>query len=201
MTRTLLLICQANIVRSPAAELIARAWGADGGAWTVASAGVRALREEPIDPAIGTALGHRGIQARGHRSRQCDVAMIREAELVLAFESTQRAWALQQCPAALRSTFTIRRAARLLAAKPRRAEPLAYLALDEAAYEPDDDFADPFGQGDEAADQAVGEIERLLRVVLPALGVTDRPPPVASPAAASRRAARGLVVAPAAGPR
>ena len=166
----LLLLCQANIARSACAEVLARSMSDDPGAWIVTSAGVQALSGHPIDPVMAAALERRGLDASTHRARQAAPHLLKAADLVLTFESSQRAWVLAQQPAAVRSTFTIRRAAQLLADRPRHGEPLGFMAHDSTAYGPDDDFADPFGRGPSAAERAVEEIESLLEVVLPALG-------------------------------
>jgi protein-tyrosine-phosphatase len=144
---------------------------------TVDSAGVSALVGHSIDPVMAAALGDRGIDTAEHRARQLSAHLLRSADLILTFEAVQRAWVLAQRPAAVRSTFTVRRAALVLADRPRHGEPLGFLAHDRKAYGPDDDFPDPYGHGPEAARRAVEQIEELLRVVLPALGAVDAPTP------------------------
>jgi protein-tyrosine phosphatase len=44
------------------------------------------------------------------------------------------------------------------------------MAHDSTGYGPDDDFADPYGRGPEAARHAVLEIAGLLQEILPGLG-------------------------------
>ena len=166
----LLLVCQANIARSACAETLARALVGDAPQWAVASAGVRALVGHGIDADMAAALRHRGLDASAHRARQATPQLFADADLVLTFESAQRSWVLAQHPAAARSTFTIRRAARLLADRPRHGEPLGFLAHDATAYGHDDEFADPYGHGPDVAERAADEIDRLLRVVLTGLG-------------------------------
>ncbi|GAB3052629.1 hypothetical protein GCM10027053_10840 [Intrasporangium mesophilum] len=169
----LLFVCQANIARSAGAAALARAMAPATTAWTVDSAGVSALVDHPIDPVMAEALSHRSVDASAHRARQLSAHLVQEADLILTFEAAQRAWVLAQHPAAVRSTFTVRRAARILADRPRHGEPLGFLAHDRAAYGPDDDFPDPYGHGLGAARRAAGEIEDLLCVILPALGAAD----------------------------
>lgn len=177
MTQHLLLLCHANIARSAAAELIARSLVS--GDWAVASAGTRALVGEPIDPVIGDAVRQRGIPVSSHRARQVTVDDVRGADLILAFERDQRSWVLEQCPAALRYTLTIRRAAEIARRHPLDALPA--LLADTRTYDTTDDFADPFGRGARVADAAVDEIDDLLRIVLPAIGATSALPPKAAP--------------------
>jgi protein-tyrosine phosphatase len=171
----LLFLCQANIARSATAELLARHMRPMSSSWDVESAGVRALSGDPIDPVMSAQLGGRGIDTSAHRARQATARMVRGADLVLTFEAYQRRWVLEQEPAVVRSTFTIRRAARLLADRPRHGEPLGFLAHDNQSYAGEDDFADPYGRGVEVAAKAVEEIERLLRVILQGLGALDEP--------------------------
>jgi protein-tyrosine-phosphatase len=167
-------VCHANISRSASAELLARALVCDEGAWSFSSAGMAALVGHPIDPVMAGVLDERGIGSSDHRAQQATHDLMKTADLVLTFESAQRLWVLAQHPAAIRTTFTIRRAARLLADRPRHGEPLGFLAHDSSAYGPDDDFADPYGRGPLVAREAAQGIESLLHVVLPALGAVPR---------------------------
>lgn len=183
---SLLFVCHANIARSASAELLAQQRVGADTSWQVASAGVTALSGHPIDSDLAAALQRRGIDTSAHRARQADEAMLAEADLVLVFETCQRAWVLQESPSLIRSTFTIRRAARVLQGLSRRAEPFSFLAVDNAPYTSEDDFADPYGQGPEAAEAAVAEIAALLDIVLPAVGAVPRPS-AGAPAAALRR--------------
>jgi protein-tyrosine-phosphatase len=171
----LLLVCQANIVRSACAELLARTMARGARSWEIESAGVRALAGAPVDPVAASVLSRRGIDTAAHRARQATAHVVRRADLVLTFEASQRAWLLDQHPHLVRSTFTIRRAAALLADRPRHGEPLGFLAHDSQPYAAGDDFADPYGQGVAATARAVDEIASLLRPVLRGLGALRDP--------------------------
>lgn len=173
MARRLLYLCHANIVRSPAAELLSRARTDLNGEWAFASAGIHALAGHPVDPDMAAALAGYGIHANGRPGGvQLDDRGIASADLILAFEARHRNWVVRHAPAAAKRTLTIRRAERLLRARPRRAEILSVFATDDLAYTPEDDFADPVGQGPAAAVAAAAEIARLLDVILPAVGAT-----------------------------
>lgn len=171
---SLLFVCHANIARSASAELLARQLIGSDTTWQVSSAGVGARVGHPIDHDLATALHHRGVETSIHAGRQVSDDLLSAADLVLAFESHQRTRILQESPAHVRSTFTIRRAARVLQRMARRSEPFSLLAIDNAPYTDADDFADPYGRGTHIAETAVAEIADLLGVILPAIGATPR---------------------------
>lgn len=172
MTRTVLFVCQANMLRSAAAEALTNARYPDGG-WTAASAGVRAFDGAPMDPAVHAALAARGIDGSAHRSRQLTIRLIEAADLVLTFETGQRSWAAAQLPRKIKSIHTIRRAAAILRAPAtdgHDADGLTRLTRSSGRYGPADDFTDPVGTGTETIAAAVDEIESLLATIIPALG-------------------------------
>ncbi len=83
--KRVLFVCTANICRSPMAELIFNALMEDAGMLHRArSAGVGALKDEPVTPHAQAALEEVGVYADGHRARQVDEAMLEGADLVLA---------------------------------------------------------------------------------------------------------------------
>lgn len=171
--RRLLFVCHANIVRSPAAELLSQSRRDLTGEWDFASAGVRALVGHPVDSHMAAALQPYGIDAtRRSGAQQLSEPMVDASDLILTFERKHRERVIQHSPAAARRTLTIRRAERLLAGRPRRVEVLSLFGNDDRAYTEADDFADPVGQGAAAAVEAAREIARLLNVILPALGAT-----------------------------
>lgn len=175
MARRLLFVCHANIVRSAAAELLSRAGVDAEGGWTFRSAGIGALVGRGIDEPIGRLLEGRGIDTSGHSAEQVSRGLVHEADLILTFEAAQRAWVLNEEPQARIKTLTVRRAARLLSRIPRRADPIAFLAADDAPYDASDDFEDPFGGGLPAAARALVELDGLLAVILPGIDATSRP--------------------------
>lgn len=176
MTRTVVMVCTANIARSPSAEHLTRQIlaeleqaGTSRSAWQVASAGVQAVVGAGIDPVMAAEVQRRGVDPTPHRARQLDHQIMAEADLVLTFDRRHRSWALSQWPDAARRVFTIRAAAAILGGGPRRADPLDVLASTDRPQTAADDFADPYGRGPAAARIAVDEIETLLRTVVPAL--------------------------------
>ncbi len=166
---TLLFVCHANMLRSAAAEALARSM-TPAGPWTFASAGVRALVGSPPDRDATAALAARGVDCSQHRARQLTRALLRNADLVLTFEGWQRVAAVQEDPSRHRSILTMRRAAQVLGAEAAGGEGLDLLRADRHRYAPGDDFADPVGMGMDSVTAAVNEIEGLLRVILPGIG-------------------------------
>ncbi|PPG17351.1 hypothetical protein C5C74_10330 [Rathayibacter sp. AY1E8] len=186
MSGRLLLLCHANVARSPSAELIAARLLGAGSDWRVESAGTHAEAGRGLDPELSDALRARGLSTAGHRARQADGRMLAGTDPVLVFEAGQREWVTRHFPAAARRTTTVRRAARLAGAAPG-VPLLRLLADDTASYGAEDDFADPFGRGPDVAAAAVEDIDALLRVILPALGAL---PVGAEPPAATVRSTR-----------
>lgn len=171
---SLLFVCHANIARSAAAEYLARERLGPDSEWQVSSAGVRALVGEDIDPTIAAAVRGLGVAPTHHVARQVDATMLQDADLVLAFEGSHRAWMLSEWPRAVKTTFTIRSASALLDTIPRRAAPLAYLSSMKTPPGGDLDFADPYGKGPDVAMQAVNEIDSLLATILPGIDALER---------------------------
>ncbi len=119
MTFTVLVVCSANICRSPLAALLLRhslrTAGLDGDL-RVLDCGDAAV---PGLPACLTAqrwVADQGLPVDDlarHRSTPLDGALIRTADLVLAADRTNRAAVVSQRPDAVGRTFTVREAAEL----------------------------------------------------------------------------------------
>ncbi|WP_416191297.1 low molecular weight protein-tyrosine-phosphatase [Neisseria sp. CCUG12390] len=86
MFKNILVVCHANICRSPTAERILQKKLPD---HRVSSAGIKALAGKSADlQAIKTALKH-GIVVAGHTARQLTAEMCDEADLILVMEPEQ----------------------------------------------------------------------------------------------------------------
>jgi protein-tyrosine phosphatase len=84
-TQRVLFVCTANICRSPMAEAIFDALASDASIpCESSSAGTAALVGRPIAPHAREALDEVGVPSDGHRARQVNDAMLREADLVFA---------------------------------------------------------------------------------------------------------------------
>ena len=176
-----LIVCEGNICRSPAAEVLLRSGlGADSGV-AVASAGLAARVGEPMDEPVRRLLAARGLDS-DVVARQLVPDLVRSADLVLTMTAAQRAAVVSQVPAAVRRTFVLREFAGLarLAGPLPAADPSGRLAaVVEGAGRTralrgltgDDDVPDPYRRGDGAHARALGlvteAVDDLLAVLEP----------------------------------
>ena len=101
---SVLVVCTANICRSPLAEVVLREALPK---VAVESAGVAALVDESADPnARAVALEH-GLDVSSHIARQIDAQLILQNELVLAMDAQQINWIVQQFPHARGRVFLL----------------------------------------------------------------------------------------------
>ncbi|MEF8943522.1 MAG: low molecular weight protein-tyrosine-phosphatase [Desulfohalobiaceae bacterium] len=97
MISSVLLVCTANICRSPmAAALLAST--TESATVQVESAGVAALSGEGPDPAVQDLLAAKGLDISGHRARQLELTLARNFELILAMEARQVDWIKRAYP-------------------------------------------------------------------------------------------------------
>ncbi|WP_028217649.1 low molecular weight protein-tyrosine-phosphatase [Paraburkholderia oxyphila] len=92
MFKDVLIVCHANVCRSPAAEQLFRTRfreQAGERAGTFHSAGLRALEGEDMDPVMQRLLTERGVEVGEHRSRRLTRRLVRKADLVLVTERHQ----------------------------------------------------------------------------------------------------------------
>jgi len=83
----ILVVCTANICRSPVVEAILRQrLAARGYSWQVTSAGTLAARGYPASQHSIDVLGARGIDIAGHRSHEVRTQDVEAADLVLCME-------------------------------------------------------------------------------------------------------------------
>lgn len=174
--RRLLVVCTANLCRSPVAEamLARRLTGlvdVDGRSWTVASAGTDRYDGLVVEPDTATAAATRGLDLSNHIPRQLMPAHVTEADLVLTMTRSHLRSIVANDPTAWPKTFTIRelgrRATRTLGvsdgfegwlsevAEGRRAADLVNSSIE-------DDVSDPYRQGLSANGAMVGELESLV---------------------------------------
>ncbi|MBO1755221.1 low molecular weight phosphatase family protein [Allobranchiibius sp. CTAmp26] len=170
----LLFVCDGNLARSPAAELISRHRSAVDGPWRFASCGIRAVRSDRVLREVERRLAVMEVPAGGFHSRQATPAILGEARLILTAGRLQNDWIVDETPFLYRRTYTIRQAARLLRDLPQGGEPLEHLARTKDRLTDDDEVEDPIRKGVAAAGEVVDQIDEALRVILPALGAMTR---------------------------
>jgi protein-tyrosine phosphatase len=158
----IVIVCTANICRSPMAEaMIRRALrehGPDAARVIVESAGVYGHEGSPIAPGSAAALNALGIEDDGHRGRLLTPAIVGAADLVLTMEEQHRDAILAGSPEARDRTFTLREFARLAGGE-----------------------APPAGAGVAARSRALVAAAGPRRTVLPWAGVDDVPDPYGGP--------------------
>lgn len=93
MFNNILVLCTANICRSPLAEGVLRAKLQERPGIQVHSAGVAAIVGARAHPIVLDMLRKEKINTlRTHRARQCDLDLLREADLVLVMEQAHLKW-------------------------------------------------------------------------------------------------------------
>ncbi|GIJ51681.1 protein-tyrosine-phosphatase [Virgisporangium aliadipatigenens] len=112
----LLLVCHANVCRSPLAERLARdAFAArlGAGAAEIFSAGTHATPGRAMHEHSAAVLRERGIDPERFATRLATPGLLAAADLVLTATRAQRAHCVTIAPSTLRRTFTMRQFARL----------------------------------------------------------------------------------------
>lgn len=108
MLERILVLCVGNVCRSPmAAALLDRALAEAGRPRTLRSAGIAAAQGAPADPYVADLMAARGISLAEHRAAQVDPGMVRDADLILVMEQTQRRWLLGMEPVVAGKTFLL----------------------------------------------------------------------------------------------
>ena len=179
---SVLVVCTANICRSPVGErlLVARLHGSG---VTVGSAGTSALVGRPVDPPMRELMVGAGLPAEPFAARQINSELLRHAALVLTMTREHRAAVVATAPAAVRRTFLLTEAADIAEAVAAAgwpavvpAEPAARLAALPSLAGPHrvpggsgDDVPDPYRRPAEAYEACFALIEdavdRLARAV------------------------------------
>ena len=150
----ILVVCDTNVCRSPLAERHLRhqfdsMLGTAGDGVEVSSAGVRAVIGSPMDSHAAAELERIGGSASWFEARQLTPAMLQEADLVLTATRALRSRVLEDDPAALRRTFSLREFAALSEMLPYAPSPRTFVAEAAAcrwaAGANSYDLADPAG--------------------------------------------------------
>lgn len=102
----ILAVCTANLCRSPMIEILLSD-GLDKRYFEVASAGMRARRDDPMDGMAAMEVERLGHDPTGFTSQPVNEALIRSADLILTATRELRSAILHSEPAALHKTFTL----------------------------------------------------------------------------------------------
>jgi protein-tyrosine phosphatase len=168
-----LVVCTANVCRSPMAEaLLMRRMSELGSQTTVRSAGMLGGGNPPY-PEVVSAMAGYGLDVSAHRSRQVTQEDLERADLTLAMARENLRHAVVTAPSVWKQSFTLRELVRRgTAIGPRsRGESLAgWLARIHEGREraallgdsPDDDVADPAGGPRERYAQTASVLSGLL---------------------------------------
>ncbi|WP_139977467.1 adenylyl-sulfate kinase [Nocardioides litoris] len=175
-----LMVCTANLCRSPSMEITARRLAGDGASVVVTSAGTHGFTDRPMDEPMAAALlvRHPGAAAdvEAFRSRPLTRALVEEADLVVTAEATHRSFVLDETPGAFRKVFTLGQLAEAVRRLPDdldRDELLHRLGERRGSASADLDVTDPYQRGPEAAAACAAHVEELLGAVVPRLLTKD----------------------------
>jgi protein-tyrosine phosphatase len=169
-----LFVCTGNICRSPTAERVTRAFAVKHGLsrLTASSAGTRAVVGYGMEPTAAEVLRTLGGDPKGFRARQLSPANVDDADLILTMTTRHRDKVLAASPRAMRRTFTLLEAGRLLAI-PMAAETvvqrLAQARGQQTHGERVDDIVDPIGLDDGTFEAVGAQVVEALRPLLHAL--------------------------------
>lgn len=167
--RSVLVVCTANICRSPLAEELLQMHVARLGL-TVRSAGTRALiGHPPIMESVDYLRRRTGVTLE-HRGTQLTPQLVQASGVILTMTERQRAEVVRLVPGALRRVFTLRQFVRVA---PHLPGPAAYQGVDELAEavarcralagpprDGEDDITDPYGGAPEQYERSFALIAR-----------------------------------------
>lgn len=196
-TGTLLVVCRANLIRSPvAAGLLRRALDARTDV-EVVSAGLRAEPGLPADEDAIALAAQVGVDLADHRSRPVTADLVAASALVVTMTEEQRSTLVRILPAAVPRTFTLLELVRLAGSGSGEGVPLNGDLADVAALAhrrrplelgpgAPEDVPDPVGRGPEELRAVVARLVRACdrltgaaaggRAVSPASGPTGGSP-------------------------
>ncbi len=97
MFQNIVIVCTANICRSPMAEAVLGAKLLHKGC-IVTSAGTRALAGEEAARYTQEILSEHGYDISRHRARQANESILKSSDLILTVDATHTSWIVQNFP-------------------------------------------------------------------------------------------------------
>ena len=172
----ILLVCTANICRSPLAELLLTA-RLDQHRFEVASAGILGWEDHPMDVPVKEQARRLGVDPDSFRSRRIVADHLSVADLVLTATRQHRASVLELDPAALRRTFTLREFAELVSQTPGSDLPgmVREVSTRRSSAPKDVDIPDPYRGGGPMHREAADLIDDATRTIADRIGALNRP--------------------------
>ena len=129
----ILLVCTANICRSPMAEAVMKKRVAN--PEKIGSAGIHAPAGAPAASKVSEILARRDMRIDGHASRQFSTEIATDCDLILVMEREHRSWVARHLPALVGRTYLL-------------------------GQWSDFEVSDPIGQSDERFEEAFQLIDR-----------------------------------------
>ncbi len=179
----ILVVCTANVCRSPMAAHFLSAAAAEVGLQVeVTSAGFLLADQSASDEVISV-MGERGVDLSSHRSRLSTPALVTDADLVVTMERRHSRDLVLMAPGCSRRIHTLGGAVELLEAPESVGQsPVERLAsigerrsTSALLGNGDDEVADPYGRGRRENRSTAANLESLSDRLIDAL-VSDQPP-------------------------
>lgn len=106
----ILVVCTANICRSPVGEILLKTKldSADLSDWTVSSAGTWAESGDPAARFSSVLMAERGLNIRSHRSQPTSEEVVQQADLILCMETNHLRQLQKKFPVYKHRIYTIR---------------------------------------------------------------------------------------------
>jgi protein-tyrosine phosphatase len=175
---TILVVCSANLMRSPlaAAFLSQHLTGAGRDDIAVRSAGTRADTGTPTVPAVLRVAASHGVDLSAHTATELGKDVVTEADLVLTMTEEQRAAVVRLCPPAVSRTFTLLELRRLTEGtvvtgmNPRQLAETAHRARPVTAPPSAvEDIGDPIGKPVRHLSRVAGQLQAVVGAITPLL--------------------------------
>lgn len=185
-SEAVLVLCRANVARSPLAGAMLRAALDRAGRRDVAvdTAGLDAEPGVPASDLACEVARARGLDLVQHSSGAVSHAALANASLVLTMSEAQRATVARLVPGLISRTFTLPELGRLLSSEPYQGSTITELAVRAHRARPrtapadgPEDISDPIGlplrQYQRTADRIAQLVDEIAAHVRPALSATE----------------------------